>query len=520
MDQYSIFDQEIGLDPWMRKPSEVPVLVQNQAQGSAPLVAGGTGGGATPSGTNTNEINSGELGSVLSFAKKSFTDTVAGWIQGMDRDGVYKWLIGGASSSIDWAVTTADTLTIVGAISATTGTIGGFNIGSDYIRDAANSMGLASTVTGGDDVRFWAGDTYANRASAPFYVTESGALVATSATINGSTIASGDVFGDGSDGDVTISADTSLTTDMYYNNLTIQTTKTLNPNGFRIFVKGTLTFQGSGKIAANGNAGTAGSAGGDSIPPGTGVGGGGGGTGGAAAHATGSLPASEEGKDGGGGGGDGTYNTCRAGSAGTAGDNATKAIAGAGSAGGGGSNGSGGCTSPGGAGAAGSASGTIFNSIRNFTSAFMLLDNFPSVTAFSLAAGSGSGGGGSSGRISGGVASGGGGGGGGSGSSGGIVWVAAKTIVTVASNNYLEAKGGDGGAGGRGGTESGITGGGGGGGGGGGRGGVIVLIYGSKTGTGTTSVTGGTGGAAGSPSFSTAVAGTNGGVGTLIELVV
>ena len=39
--------------------------------------------------------------------------------------------------------------------------------------------GLSSVVTGGDDVRIWAGDTYANRAIADFNVTESGALTAT-----------------------------------------------------------------------------------------------------------------------------------------------------------------------------------------------------------------------------------------------------------------------------------------------------------------------------------------------------
>src|SRR3990167_8876309 len=36
--------------------------------------------------------------------------------------------------------------TISGTITATTGAIGGFDIGSDYIRDTANSFGLASTV--------------------------------------------------------------------------------------------------------------------------------------------------------------------------------------------------------------------------------------------------------------------------------------------------------------------------------------------------------------------------------------
>lgn len=87
-------------------------------------------------------------------------------------------------ANLTWDPVTS-TLAITGVITATSGTIGGFDIGTDYIRDTANSMGLASTVTGGDDVRFWAGDTFANRATAPFRVTESGAIVATSATIEG-----------------------------------------------------------------------------------------------------------------------------------------------------------------------------------------------------------------------------------------------------------------------------------------------------------------------------------------------
>jgi hypothetical protein len=102
-----------------------------------------------------------------------------------------------------WVVNT------VGILSATTGSIGGFNIGADYIRDAANSFGLASTVTGGDDVRFWAGDTFANRATAPFRVTESGAVFMASATISGVVVTSQGTFGgDGSDGALTISSGT------------------------------------------------------------------------------------------------------------------------------------------------------------------------------------------------------------------------------------------------------------------------------------------------------------------------
>ena len=52
------------------------------------------------------------------------------------------------------------------------------------------------------------------------------------------------VFGNGEDGTVTITSDTSLTEDMYYSNLTIAEGATLNPNGFRVFVKNKLTLNG------------------------------------------------------------------------------------------------------------------------------------------------------------------------------------------------------------------------------------------------------------------------------------
>lgn len=53
------------------------------------------------------------------------------------------------------------------------------------------------------------------------------------------------VYGGGLDGNVTISVNTSLSGDMYYNNLTINSGIVLNPNGFRIFVKNTLTVNGT-----------------------------------------------------------------------------------------------------------------------------------------------------------------------------------------------------------------------------------------------------------------------------------
>ena len=79
--------------------------------------------------------------------------------------------------------------TFSGTITATTGAIGGFDTGADYIRDVANSFGLASTVTGGDDVRFWAGATFVNRATAPLRITEAGAITGSNITITGGSVA-------------------------------------------------------------------------------------------------------------------------------------------------------------------------------------------------------------------------------------------------------------------------------------------------------------------------------------------
>jgi hypothetical protein len=107
------------------------------------------------------------------------------WMTYMDNTG--NFYLGGTSGKLQWNGTT---LAIEGTVTATAGTIGGFSLGSDFVRDAANSMGLASTVTGGDDVRFWAGAAFASRASAPFRVTEAGAVTGTNVTL---TSASGTV---------------------------------------------------------------------------------------------------------------------------------------------------------------------------------------------------------------------------------------------------------------------------------------------------------------------------------------
>ena len=116
-------------------------------------------------------------------------------------DATYRLWIGDATAAdAPFRVTkagalTATSATITGTITATAGAIGGFDIGADYIRDVANSFGLASTVSADDDVRFWAGDTFANRATAAFRLTEAGSFYASSANISGTITATAGVIG-------------------------------------------------------------------------------------------------------------------------------------------------------------------------------------------------------------------------------------------------------------------------------------------------------------------------------------
>ena len=107
-------------------------------------------------------------------------------------------------------------------------------------------------------------------------------------------------YGDGSDGDVTINSGSftsgpitsnALTRDAYFDNLTVESTRTLNTAGYRLFVKGTLT--NTGTIQNNGVNGVTDGVGGSGAP---GVTIAGGSTGGASTSGLGS------GSGGGGGG--------------------------------------------------------------------------------------------------------------------------------------------------------------------------------------------------------------------------
>lgn len=240
-------------------------------------------------------------------------------------------------------------------------------------------------------------------------------------------------FGDGSDGNVTISTPATLTHDMYYSNLTVSASGTLNTGGFRVFVFGTCTITAPGVIQNNGASASGGSLG--------------------LGAPTGSL----------GGGSGGALGTTGAAGAGT---NV--------SSGAGGSGGKGGNSGSFGGGAGGTvtlvdATNGGLGVLRTFPNAFTGRD----LASQPIQGGAGGGGGGGVG----GFAQAGGGGGG-----GGVVLLAAPLIT---GNGTIRASGGNGGN----------APGSGAGGGGGGGGGCVIIISEQSPGGVTFNVSGGTGGA-------------------------
>lgn len=158
-----------------------------------------------------------------------------------------------SSGNAWWGATTLGAATAkilnTGAATFSSGSIGGFDLGADYIRDAANSMGLASTVTGGDDVRFWAGSTFANRATAPARVTESGVATFTSGTIGGWTLGATTLTATNI---VLDSGNKQITVGTGGNQVTLDgTTGTISSNGNTWTVKGDGTITGFGIYSVN-----------------------------------------------------------------------------------------------------------------------------------------------------------------------------------------------------------------------------------------------------------------------------
>lgn len=299
-------------------------------------------------------------------------------------------------------------------------------------------------------------------------------------------------FGDGSDGNVLINTGTSLSRDMFYNNLTIQKGQVLNPNGYRIFVKNIFTVNGT--WARNGNNASGSTAG--------------------TALAAGTLPGSLAGVNGGSGGqgggningGAATYAPATTDGAST---NPSLGVSGQqGVEGGGPGAGSGFIGGGVPVGAAGTATATK-NIPRNSFGAYLLADISGTTITQHQGSASSSGSHGGDGGYGASDANGGNGGmGGGSGGQGGIIQVFARIII---NNGTISANGGNGGNATNGAnapssTGSACGGGGGGGGGDGGQGGVVFLVYSKYYGNGTITANGGTGG-----NFGTGGTGLNGG---------
>jgi hypothetical protein len=255
------------------------------------------------------------------------------------------------------------------------------------------------------------------------------------------------LFGDGSDGNVTVSGAVTLSRDMFYANLTLTTGAAISTNGYRIFVSGTLdlTAAPAGAIKNNGGNGGAGT-------NSTSVSSNAGGAAGTAAPgntvgASGAGAAGGAGLDTVGGGGSGGSSAQNGGAAGP---------------GGGGGNGSGG--TGGTAGGAGTVTAAIPRLLRT---ALTASDQSTTLVTPGASGGSGGGGCGDGGSTRDG------GGGGGSGAGGGLVQINARYITRGAgtATAAIQAKGGAGGAGG---AVSSSNAGGGGGGAGGGGGWVVV----------------------------------------------
>lgn len=283
-----------------------------------------------------------------------------------------------------------------------------------------------------------------------------------------------DYFGDGSDGDVVISSNTTLTGDKNYTSLTINAGVELNCNGYKIHC--------SGKITNNGTIKNNGGAGGDANYTTRGIAGVGAGGG--------SLEAGLDGKIGGSAGGNGVN-----------GENKNPSIAGENGANGGTNSNGGGTGGTGGTATVENAK-ILVNNFLNDSLAFGTENDVKTMIIggeishdLTGSASSGSGAGGSSWDYAGGA-------GGGSGGNGGIVYISAKEIE---NNGNIEAKGGNGGRGGNAGGPTARFGSGG----GGGQGGLIVLLYQTIT-LGTLVVTGGTGGLRGAVGYGAGGVGQNG----------
>lgn len=432
-------------------------------------------------------VFTGEIAQVvgnLRSGKEDFSNTDIGYILGVE-DGIPKFYLGNSTNYLNFD-------------GSTTTIVGGLSVDSLDIPDTTTANSFHVDISGN---AWWGANTATTYTGANAYVLSTGAAVFKNIQIGGSNlqyqVGNGGIFtfGDGSDGTVTFSDQGTapsgstktdntagatvyqLSRDVYYETMTINTTVTVNPNGYRIFCRTALVNNGT--IARNGNNGES-----YDITNHTQDGGDG-----ATALADGYLKGSAAGGAGGSGGGDGAV-----GIAGSAGSNVVNCIGTSNGATGGTGGTEGDGTFAGGAGGTGgTTTASNVKLIANWHLATLLdISSSGSSVKFTTSGTAGGGGGGGGGITGGGRPGGGGGGGGGN---GGIIAIYSKAL-TLGSGSFIKANGGAGGNGAKGGSGTGVVGGGGGGG-AGGNGGVIVLVYNSISNAGTIQSSGGTAGLGG-----------------------
>ncbi len=388
-------------------------------------------------------------------------------------------------------------------------------IGNSIKNNGGYGINIAASDCDGNNIT---GNNFAGNTSGAVNDSGTGTLIRGNVGVNDNStngsLSDLGLFGDGSDGDVIISTNTTLTADKFYNDLTINTGVTLTTYGYAVYVLGTLTINGTGKIENDGGDG------GDGGNASSGIAG----IGGIAGIAPGGATFTA-GKSGAAGvaGVVGSIGTTTQGNNGVNGTDANPSLGGNG-----GNGGNGGVDSGGGppvattGGVGGIATG---ENITVKATAFENSDNLSgtetvnnkkltgngstSGTSLSPGASAGSGGSGNTNNESNNTRATGGSGAGGA--SGGVLFIVASTIV---NNGTISADGGNGGNGGNptNPSNSGFSGGGGGGG-----GGAVILTYETLTNNGTINASGGIGGVKGTGQGSGGD-GVNGTDGTVYKL--